>query len=66
VKSGDTLNEAIGLCLTAWQALVDSKPFAEIKRPDTLPTAIPGRTVEAALLDRSRSGPVQYRTLELN
>jgi proteasome alpha subunit len=66
LKSGDTLKEVVGLCLTAWQALQDTKPFAEVKRPDALPAAIPGRTVEAALLDRSRSGPVHYRVFELN
>jgi proteasome alpha subunit len=66
LRPADTLPQAAGLCLTAWQALVDTKPFAELKRPEQPPAGIPGRTVEAALLDRTRSGPVQYRTVELS
>jgi len=65
LKPADTLIQAAGLCLIAWQTLVDNKPFAELKRPEQLPVAIPSRTVEAALLDRSLPGPVQYRTIQL-
>ena len=65
LKSRDALNRATGLCLTAWQALLDAKPFADLAVPDPLPTTIAGKTVETALLDRSLPGPAYYRALEL-
>ena len=59
------ISHVAGLCLVAWQALVDDKPFAELTVPGELPKSIVGKTVEAALLDRKMPGPVHYRTLEL-
>ena len=65
LKSSDSLTRVAGLCLTAWQALVDEKPFADLAAPSKLPSQIEGRVIEAALLDRKLVGPVHYRTLEL-
>ena len=65
LQPGQSLTHAAGLCLVAWQALVDDKPFAELAVPGDLPKAIAGKTVEAALLDRKMPGPVHYRVLEL-
>jgi len=65
LQPDQSLTHAAGLCLVAWQALVDEKPFAELTVPGELPKSIAGKTVEAALLDRKMPGPVHYRTLEL-
>jgi proteasome alpha subunit len=65
IPKAATLTDAAGLCLAAWQALMDEKPFANLVAPSPLPRAIPGRTVETALLDRTLPGPVHYRTLDL-
>jgi len=65
LRPDDSLVRAAGLCLTAWQTMVDTKPFADLAVPETAPVAIAGKTVEAALLDRSLTGPVHYRTLDL-
>ena len=62
----DTLPRVAGLCLVAWQALIDGKGFKELAAATEVPLQIPGRTVEAALLDRKLPGPVQYRALDLN
>lgn len=60
-----SLSQAASLCLTAWQALTDEKPLAETEPKKELLQAIPGRMVEAALLDRRSRGPVNYRALDL-
>lgn len=65
LQPDQSLNHVAGLCLVAWQALVDDKPFADLAVPGDLPKSIAGKTVEAALLDRKMSGPVHYRVLEL-
>ena len=65
LQPDQSLNHVAGLCLVAWQALVDDKPFAELTVPGDLPKSIAGKTIEAALLDRKMSGPVHYRVLEL-
>jgi proteasome alpha subunit len=65
LKTRHSLAEATGLCLTLWQAMVGNKPIADLEVPETLPASVPGRTVEAALLDRKLPGPVQYRALEM-
>ena len=65
LKPDQSLTHAAGLCLVAWQALVDDKPFAELAVPGDLPKAIAGKNIEAALLDRKMPGPVHYRVLEL-
>jgi len=65
LKPEHSLLHAAGLCLVAWQALVDEKPFAELAAPEQPPLAIAGKTIEAALLDRKLSGAVHYRTLAL-
>jgi hypothetical protein len=65
LKPEHLLAQCAGLCLIAWQALVDDKPFTEVKVPEELPVTVAGKTVEVALLDRKMSGPVHYRTLAL-
>jgi proteasome alpha subunit len=64
LKSNDSLQRAASLCLTAWQALTDKKGFAELAPPAKPLLEIPGKTVEAALLDRQLPGPVHYRKLQ--
>jgi proteasome alpha subunit len=66
LKPGDSINKAAGLCLTAWKTMSETKPFADLSVPDSPELTVPGRTVEAALLDRSLPGPVHYRTLDLH
>ncbi|HXI52454.1 MAG TPA: hypothetical protein VNH84_13155 [Candidatus Saccharimonadales bacterium] len=65
LRPEDALSRAAGLCLTAWQALVDNKPFSELSAPDAQPLAVSGKVVETALLDRSLAGAARYRVLEL-
>ena len=65
VKAGDCLARAANLCLTAWRALVDNKPFSELQ-PSSEPFEANGKVVEAALLDRKLSGPVHYRTIDIS
>jgi proteasome alpha subunit len=65
LKPEDSLTRAASLCLTAWQALVDNKPFAELGAPQEPVLSIAGKSVEAALLDRKLPGPVCYRVPEL-
>ena len=64
LKPGDSLQEAASICLTAWQTMANEKPFAELKAPGEPLVKIPGKVIEAALLDRKLPGPVRYRTLE--
>jgi proteasome alpha subunit len=66
VKAKDSLAQVASLCLSAWQALVDDKTFADLKAPDEALLKIEGKAVEAALLDRKLPGPVHYRSLDLN
>lgn len=65
LQAGHTPAQVAGLCLVSWQALMDEKPFTDLAVPAPLPTGLEGRTVEAALLDRARPGPVHYRELAL-
>jgi proteasome alpha subunit len=66
IKAKDSLAQAASLCLTAWQALADEKPFADLKAPEEPLLKIEGKSVEAALLDRKLNGSVHYRSLDLN
>jgi proteasome alpha subunit len=66
LKTKDGLAQAASLCLTAWQALVDNKPFTDRAAPEEPVLKIEGKSVEAALLDRKLSGSVHYRSLDLN
>jgi proteasome alpha subunit len=61
----DSPARAVGICLTAWQALVDNKAFTDLKVPSEPKLEIQGKSVEVALLDRRLPGPVHYRTLDL-
>ena len=63
LKSEDSLERATSLCLAVWQAMADEKPVADLAVPDQPVLTVPGKTVEAALLDRKMTGPVHYRPL---
>jgi proteasome alpha subunit len=65
IKPDDSLGRVAQLCLTAWRALVDGKPFADLSASETAFSAN-GKVVEIALLDRKLSGPVQYRSLDFS
>lgn len=65
IGPSDSLQKVAGICLAAWQLLNDNKPFQGVTAPSDPPLEIAGKTLEAALLDRQRSGPVHYRALKL-
>ncbi len=60
----DPLPKVAAVCLTAWQALNEGKSVRDLSVPSGPPAAIPGRVIEAALLDRHLPGPVHYRPLQ--
>src|SRR5205085_2213274 len=62
LKPTDSLAKVISACLTAWQALMDDKPFADLPLPKEPSLQLDGKSVEAALLDRKSAGPVHYHT----
>jgi proteasome alpha subunit len=66
LKAKDGLAQVVSVCLTAWQRLVDNKPFAELTAPEEPLLKIEGKSVEAALLDRKLPGSVHYRILDLS
>ena len=66
LKPTDSLARVASACLTAWQTLMEEKPFAELALPKDPILQLNGKTVEAALLDRKSPGPVHYRTLHLD
>src|SRR2546423_2991313 len=66
LKPSDPLTKVASACLTAWQTLMDDKPFADLTPPKEPLLQLDGKTVEAALLDRQATGPVHYRTLHLH
>lgn len=65
IKPEHTLGQCAGICLVAWQAIADERSFADLKVPERPTLSIPGKTLEAALLDRKTGGAVRYRELEL-
>jgi proteasome alpha subunit len=60
----DPLPRVASACLSAWQALTGKQPFDSLEIPASPRWEVPGRVVEAALLDRRAAGPVRYRALE--
>ncbi len=60
----DSLPQVANVCLVAWQTLNDGKTFQSLAAPTETRLQIPGKVVEAALLDRHRPGPVHYRLLD--
>jgi proteasome alpha subunit len=62
----DKLPRVAGVCLVAWQALIDGKGFKELSLPAEPPLQIAGKTIESALLDRHLPGAVHYRVVALN
>ena len=65
LQPGDSLERAAGLCLAVWHALTGKKGMAGITVPEKLETRVPGKVVEAAILDRRLPGPVMFRKLDL-
>jgi proteasome alpha subunit len=64
LKADDSLGRVMNLCLTAWRALADAKPFAELQPSSEPAFSANGKIVEVALLDRKLPGPVHYRSLD--
>lgn len=64
LKPEDSLAQAASLCLTAWKAMCEEKPFADLAPPLQPLVQIEGKMVEVALLDRRLPGPVRYRKLD--
>jgi proteasome alpha subunit len=60
----EPLPQIAAICLIAWKALIDGKGFAGVSVPSQPLLEIPGKVVEAALLDRQLPGPVRYRVLD--
>lgn len=60
----DPVPRVAAVCLAAWHALHDGKSFRDLTPPAGPPAPIPGKVIEAALLDRQVPGPVHYRALE--
>ncbi len=65
LQPSDSLAHVLGVCLLAWQTLTTKGAFASLAAPRKPPLQVPGKTVEAALLDRQLPGPVHYRVLDL-
>jgi proteasome alpha subunit len=65
LSASDPMPRVAGICLAAWQILNDGKSFQGASVPGEAPLQIPGKVIEAALLDRHKPGPVHYRALEL-
>jgi hypothetical protein len=65
IKPKDSLAQVVSLCLTAWRTLVEDKSFEVLAPPEALTLSLDGRTLEAALLDRTVTGPVHYRHLQV-
>jgi proteasome alpha subunit len=65
LEPSESLSHTAGVCLLAWQALTAKTPFSELTVPRKPVLQVPGKVVEAALLDRQAAGPVHYRPLEL-
>jgi len=65
LQPADGLARAAAACLAAWQALVDKKSFDGLTVPSKPETPLGGKTIEAALLDRQKPGPVHYRQLDV-
>lgn len=59
----DSITRTVSVCLAAWQALVDNKPFTDLTAPADPKLEIQGKSIEVALLDRKLPGPVHYRAL---
>ena len=65
IQPGDSIERVASICLAAWQSLVDKKSFENLAGPTDGSLSVPGKVVEAALLERKLPGPVHYRPLEL-
>jgi proteasome alpha subunit len=61
----DPLPRVAGVCLIAWQVLNEGKSFQGLAAPVETPVQIAGKVIEAALLERGRTGPVHYRSVDL-
>lgn len=64
LRPGDSLARVAGACLIAWQGLTEKKGFAGLAIPEQPKLKIEGKVIEAALLDRRRTGAVHYHKWE--
>lgn len=64
IQPGDNLARVLTICVAAWQTLMDEKPFTNLPMPTDLCLAIPGKTLEVALLDRAAEGHVRHRQID--
>ena len=64
LKASDGLGRVVDLCLAAWRGLVENQDFGSLPAPTESNRSIPGKKLEAALLDRKASGLVHYRELD--
>ncbi len=64
LRPHDGLDRAISLCLTLWQGIVGEQSVETIKTPRKRLLQIPGKSVEAALLDRDSAETARYRRLD--
>jgi proteasome alpha subunit len=66
LNPGDSLERVTLLGVSAWKAMAEGTPIADLVPLDALPARLDGKTIEAALLDRKVRGPVHYRPLNYN
>jgi len=59
------LGLVVTYCLATWTALAGEAKFDSLSVPDERRLDVPGKSVEAALLDRTALGSVKYRALDL-
>ena len=59
------LGWVVTYCLATWAAISANGNFEDLAVPTEKILAIPGREVEAALLDRKVPGPAKYRRVDL-
>ena len=65
VEDDRNIDWVVSDCLSVWQQLVDKKPLDELKVSRKKIMQIPGKIIEAGLLDRVKSGNVKYRKLDV-
>lgn len=65
LQPADTLNRVITKCLAVWKAIVDDTLAKGIHVPKANTREIPGKTIEAALLDRERPPNHRFRLLDI-
>ncbi|MGJ3243451.1 MAG: hypothetical protein ACFE0O_10930 [Opitutales bacterium] len=62
LSESSDLDRCVSCCLTLWQGLAEGSVNQELKPPRGKVFAIPGKTVEVALLERKSAAAARYRT----